>query len=167
MIRNTKPHANTRASRRRRRAYFRGKLLERRRDLLERLMRDLESRTSTSGRMSGDFADMAATSFEQEIFFRIGTAESDVVAEIDHALLRIEDGTYGICEECGKTIPQNRLRALPFASLCVRCKKMRELEEAADAEPGIGFDGLGAYGGVNSADIESTLDSVRTRRAGN
>ncbi|MBW3581074.1 MAG: TraR/DksA C4-type zinc finger protein [Actinobacteria bacterium] len=44
------------------------------------------------------------------------------VEEIDRALARIEQGTYGRCEKCGELIPRERLRALPHASLCVRCK---------------------------------------------
>ncbi len=44
------------------------------------------------------------------------------VEEIDRALAKIEQGTYGVCEKCGEHIPRERLRALPHASLCVRCK---------------------------------------------
>lgn len=46
------------------------------------------------------------------------------VDEIDAALAKILDGTYGICEQCGNTIPRERLRAIPFAALCVSCKSM-------------------------------------------
>ena len=44
------------------------------------------------------------------------------VEEIDRALAKIEEGTYGVCEKCGEPIPRERLKALPHASLCVRCK---------------------------------------------
>ena len=44
------------------------------------------------------------------------------VEEIDHALVRIEAGTYGVCERCGQAIPRARLKALPQARLCVDCK---------------------------------------------
>ena len=44
------------------------------------------------------------------------------VEEIDRALSKIEQGTYGVCEKCGEPIPRERLKALPHASLCVRCK---------------------------------------------
>jgi DnaK suppressor protein len=46
------------------------------------------------------------------------------VEEIDAALEKILDGTYGVCEQCGTTIPRERLRAIPFAALCVNCKSM-------------------------------------------
>ena len=44
------------------------------------------------------------------------------VEEIDRALTKIDDGSYGICEQCGEAIPKERLKALPYAALCVRCK---------------------------------------------
>jgi len=44
------------------------------------------------------------------------------VEEIDHALAKIANGTYGLCERCGQPIPRARLRALPYARLCVACK---------------------------------------------
>ncbi|MDQ6911106.1 MAG: TraR/DksA C4-type zinc finger protein [Actinomycetota bacterium] len=44
------------------------------------------------------------------------------VDEIDHALAKIDVGTYGICEQCGQPIPKARLKALPYATLCVACK---------------------------------------------
>src|SRR5439155_3533010 len=46
------------------------------------------------------------------------------VDEIDAALAKIAEGTYGVCEQCGNTIPRERLRAIPFAALCVSCKSM-------------------------------------------
>lgn len=44
------------------------------------------------------------------------------VEEIDRALEKLDAGTYGVCEKCGENIPKERLKALPYASLCVRCK---------------------------------------------
>jgi DnaK suppressor protein len=44
------------------------------------------------------------------------------VEEIDIALAKIKDGTYGVCEQCHNNIPKERLRALPYAALCVQCK---------------------------------------------
>jgi DnaK suppressor protein len=44
------------------------------------------------------------------------------ITEIDRALAKIDAGTYGVCEQCGQDIPQARLRALPYAALCVGCK---------------------------------------------
>jgi DnaK suppressor protein len=49
-----------------------------------------------------------------------------VLAEIEAALKRIDDGTYGICTNCGKEIPPERLEARPWATLCIDCKRQRE-----------------------------------------
>lgn len=74
------------------------------------------------------FAEMGSDSYEQD--FTIGRIESEAgeLLEIEGALERIEAGTYGMCESCNKPIPKSRLMALPFACLCVACKRKEETE---------------------------------------
>ena len=59
---------------------------------------------------------------DREIDLYLSAQARATVVEIDRALQKIEDGTYGICEQCGATIPDARLQALPYAALCVTCK---------------------------------------------
>lgn len=59
---------------------------------------------------------------DREHNLRLVAQAMAVVEEIDHALAKMEKGTYGLCEHCGKPIAKPRLEALPFASLCVECK---------------------------------------------
>jgi RNA polymerase-binding transcription factor DksA len=59
---------------------------------------------------------------ERERDLALSAQARAAVEEIDEALGRIEDGTYGVCAQCGKSIPKERLRALPQAKLCVQCK---------------------------------------------
>lgn len=59
---------------------------------------------------------------DREIDLYLSAQARATVVEIDRALQKIEDGTYGICEQCGGTIPDARLQALPYAALCVTCK---------------------------------------------
>ena len=59
---------------------------------------------------------------ERERDLALSAQASAAVEEIDRAIAKIEDGTYGVCEQCYGTIPKERLRALPFAALCVQCK---------------------------------------------
>jgi RNA polymerase-binding protein DksA len=59
---------------------------------------------------------------ERERDLALSAQARAAVEEIDAALERIEDGTYGVCAQCGKNIPKERLRALPQAALCVQCK---------------------------------------------
>ena len=61
---------------------------------------------------------------ERERDLALSAQAMGAVDEIDKALAKIELGTYGICEKCGEPIPRERLRALPYAALCVRCKSM-------------------------------------------
>jgi DnaK suppressor protein len=59
---------------------------------------------------------------DREIDLYLSAQARATVVEIDRALQKIEDGTYGVCEQCGQAIPDARLQALPFAALCVTCK---------------------------------------------
>lgn len=59
---------------------------------------------------------------DREIDLYLSAQARATVVEIDRALQKIEDGTYGVCEQCGETIPDARLEALPYAALCVNCK---------------------------------------------
>ena len=59
---------------------------------------------------------------DRELDLVLSAQARSAVADIDRALARIEDGTYGLCERCGSKIPEARLEALPQASLCVACK---------------------------------------------
>jgi RNA polymerase-binding transcription factor DksA len=61
---------------------------------------------------------------ERERDLALSAQARAAVDEIDAALAKIADGTYGTCEQCGKTIPKERLRAIPYAALCVSCKSM-------------------------------------------
>jgi DnaK suppressor protein len=59
---------------------------------------------------------------ERERDLALSAQARAAVEEIDRALAKIDDGTYGVCEQCGKSIPRERLKALPYAMLCVDCK---------------------------------------------
>jgi RNA polymerase-binding protein DksA len=80
---------------------------------------------ATQSDMSGDVgvddesADAGTATFEREKELSIEQNVRDLIQKIDRALKRIEDGTYGICEVCGKPIGDERLRALPWARLCI------------------------------------------------
>ena len=59
---------------------------------------------------------------ERERDLALSAQAMAAVDEIDRALEKLVDGTYGICERCGQQIPKERLRAIPWAALCVQCK---------------------------------------------
>lgn len=79
-----------------------------------------------------DSVDMSLQDVNQELALRLGERESQMVADIDQALLRIEEGSYGTCARCGKDIPQARLEALPTARHCAPCQEMIEQGDGDD-----------------------------------
>jgi len=76
-----------------------------------------------------DPADQAAVDLERNFMLRIRDREYNLIKKLKMALERIENGTYGICEVCGDEISINRLKARPFAELCIECKTRAERME--------------------------------------
>ncbi|MEM9410498.1 MAG: TraR/DksA family transcriptional regulator [Planctomycetota bacterium] len=66
-------------------------------------------------------ADMGSDTFEQDNTILLMNNEGETLAQIESALERIEDGTYGFCTECGSKIPKMRLNAIPYTPYCVKC----------------------------------------------
>tara|TARA_B100000945_G_C20285360_1_gene550724 strand:+ start:161 stop:550 length:390 start_codon:yes stop_codon:yes gene_type:complete len=71
--------------------------------------------------LSNHMADMGSDQYEQDFSLSLMANEEEVLEQIDAALMRIESGTYGACDECGSKIPKMRLNAIPFTAYCVRC----------------------------------------------
>jgi len=73
-----------------------------------------------------DQADVGATSFERDHELTVLSSERDKIAQIERALGRIEDGSYGQCESCAQPIGKMRLMAFPRATMCLTCKQREE-----------------------------------------
>ena len=71
-------------------------------------------------------ADMAADTYERELSMNIVSSEQEILYQIDDALKRIDDGSYGICTQCNKPITMSRLKAVPYASMCIACQRTQE-----------------------------------------
>ena len=71
-------------------------------------------------------ADLASETFEREKDLALESNIQDLLAKVNTALEKIEDGTYGLCDSCGVEINPNRLEALPWASLCLNCQDRLE-----------------------------------------
>ena len=71
-------------------------------------------------------ADMAADTYERELSMNIVSSEQEVLYQIDDALKRIDEGTFGICQQCNTPITMSRLKAVPYASLCIKCQRAKE-----------------------------------------
>lgn len=82
-----------------------------------------------------DVADMSVKDVNQELEYRLSERESRMVAEIDQALLRIKEGSYGVCARCGEEIPERRLEAMPTARFDARCQSIIETDNGEDEHP--------------------------------
>ena len=88
-----------------------------------------------------DVEEQSMEDFVLGMDFALMEMESETLRQIDEAIQRLADGTYGICSECDETISEARLKALPFATLCRDCQSQREDDQAArNARPSRFFD---------------------------
>lgn len=88
-----------------------------------------KSQRDASGDLSGysfHMADVATDNFDREFSIELAATEQQVLNKITAALKKVEDGTFGLCEVCGKKISLERLKAMPYASLCITCKAEEE-----------------------------------------
>jgi DnaK suppressor protein len=115
--------------------HFRELLVESRRgvvETLEYLQKEnpgsLEDETGelVSGSADQHMADTATETVDREIGHTLEASDGRLLAAIDAALARIEAGTYGTCVNCGAQIPPERLKAMPWATLCIDCKRKEE-----------------------------------------
>ena len=113
---------------------FRAMLLERRNALISQAQRTLESDMVLSPDDRFDEVDQASSEYMQAFSFRLRGREKFLMEKIDLALRKIDNGSYGTCEECEEPISIKRLQARPETPLCIQCKEAQEKEEAVYAE---------------------------------
>ena len=78
------------------------------------------------GTVDNHLGETASATLGREIDYTLGENSTEVLTQIDAALARIADGTYGTCTNCGREIAPQRLEAYPWASLCIDCKREAE-----------------------------------------
>ena len=113
---------------------FKKIVLKRKEDVLDDIKHITEdtlkkSQKEASGDISGyayHMADVATDNYDREFSLGLASNERKVIYELDDALKKIEDGTFGICEDCKSLIAKIRLKAVPGARLCVKCQEKRE-----------------------------------------
>ncbi len=102
---------------------MRGILLSMKETTLAEIQKSVRTGTDASeGESGGDIYDQASSERDRELDLLLGDREREKLRSIDEALDRLVDGEYGVCEECEEEIPLGRLKVLPFARYCVRCK---------------------------------------------
>jgi DnaK suppressor protein len=109
-------------------AYFQKLLTQRRDELLADASNSVAEWTEPKEE-TPDLADQASRESETDLTLRMRERESRLIAKIEEALVRLEMGEFGICEECGEDIGEKRLRARPVTTLCIKCKQEQESKE--------------------------------------
>jgi DnaK suppressor protein len=113
---------------------FRKLLLDKRDRLIEQAQKTLESEMVLSPDDRFDEVDQASSEYMQAFSFRLRGRERFLMDKIELALKKIDEGEFGLCEECEEPISLPRLQARPEAPLCIQCKEAQEKEEAVYAD---------------------------------
>jgi DnaK suppressor protein len=112
--------------------HFRTILREQLRQHTENVREDTAAALELNDDGVKDSVDMSLMDHNKELAFRLGERESKMVADIDQALLRIEEGSYGVCARCGQPIDERRLEAVPTARYDAACQTAIEAEDGED-----------------------------------
>ena len=115
-------------------AFYKKLLLDKREELIGDISHISEetlkkSQKDASGDNSGytfHMADVATDNYDREFSLGLATKERGVLMEINNALAKFQDGGFGLCELCKKSISQVRLKAVPYATLCLKCQQAKE-----------------------------------------
>lgn len=124
--------------RRKRMEMIRKRLMQMREDMLTDLRQKNTDAASVSDAGVPDPGDSSLSAYLTDFLHLLSDSRREEILKIDEALQRLEDGSYGICLNCGEQIPIERLEVQPYTSHCVACKEELEREalRASGPEPG-------------------------------
>lgn len=112
--------------------HFRRRLLAAKLQHTEHIRDDQAAAIELSDDGVKDSSDLSVMDVSKELALRLGERESQMVADIDQALLRIREGSYGVCSRCGKLIDERRLEAVPTARYDATCQAAIEAADGSD-----------------------------------
>jgi DnaK suppressor protein len=115
--------------------HFKNLLLNQLRQYTEQIRTDQAAALELYDDGVKDSVDLSVQDLQKEIALRLGEKSSQAVADIDQALLRIKEGTYGTCARCGKPIDERRLEAIPTARYDAACQAIIESADGEDDLP--------------------------------
>ena len=108
---------------------FKTLLTEKRDEIIKKAKQTLEEDMALDANDLPDEMDLASSEYLQSFTFRLRGREKVFLDKIEKALAKIEDGSFGTCEECGEEISVKRLEARPETTLCIKCKEDQERME--------------------------------------
>ena len=125
-----------------RKAALKKVLLRKRADLLNEIKTEISKYIKGETRQLVDTAlddgDWSVVDLSEDISLRHLSAHRETLLKIDESLRKLKEGTYGLCEDCGDVISEERLKILPFAIYCIDCQERREKLEEMEKREGIG-----------------------------
>ena len=110
-------------------ARYRKALLEEKERILNNSRNAVKHELSLSPDDLPDETDLAASEINQNLIFKLRDRERQLLVKIDEALGRMDDGVFGLCEECEEPIEPRRLEARPVSTMCIACKERQEHRE--------------------------------------
>lgn len=108
--------------------FFRQLLLQQRAEILNKA-NAFKAESSIESTAQGDEGDLAVSEVTLSLTLRLQERQTQMLQKIDHTLAKIEEGSFGLCEQCEEPLNINRLKARPIANLCVACKEEQESKE--------------------------------------
>jgi DnaK suppressor protein len=102
------------------------RLQNQRDEILNMYKQDLRAGQESADDGTEDIVDRANNAYNRELMFSLSDTERNTLLQIENALRRMDEGTYGRCSNCGQSIALPRLEALPWARFCVDCQEMAE-----------------------------------------
>jgi DnaK suppressor protein len=117
--------------------HFRQLLMAQLKEHTEHIRADQAAALESSDDDVKDTVDRSLSDVNTELAFKLGEQESKLVADIDQALLRIEEGTYGRCARCGREIDERRLEAVPTARYDAECQRLIEEANGPNETPSL------------------------------
>ncbi len=88
-----------------------------------------KSQKDASGDISGytyHMADVATDTYDREFSLGLASSDRELLYELDDAVKKIDDGSFGVCEDCKVLITKTRLKVIPYARLCIKCQEKKE-----------------------------------------
>lgn len=145
---------------------LKNRLSMRRTHLIREIERRFQENRELGGHRFTDLADIASNTLRDELSWLVVEEERRELEQIDEALARIKSGSYGICRNCGEPIKKARLEALPFATLCIKCKEVEEEEIAlgakVEAEASLWGESLGSMENDENHRIKEKVKDVES-----
>lgn len=111
----------------------REQLLTQRQEILDLYEHDLREGQRASDEGSEDIVDRANSAYNREFMFSLSGTERDTLFQIEEALQKLDEGSYGTCSNCSEEIPLARVKAVPWAKYCIACQELDEKGLLAEA----------------------------------